>query len=181
MIVSLYLIIASILWLIFESTRNRLNIARANERYELVREFVNKYCDKELEEELSKYVSHYCFDKDVLDDINARLRHYMDTGGALYVYEKEHSPPGQGWWRFAEEGFPSKYMDFKMNKDTMTILLLQTNGKITEQYARGMTDYIALKSEGVTNEKIRQWIETPPWISKDYVKWSDRPYAKYTY
>lgn len=181
MIVSLYIIIAAILWLVCESIRGKSSVRTYNERYELVNKFVEKYCDKELESELSEYVSHYCFDKSILDDINNKLRNYMDSGGALYLYEKERNPPGQGWWAFAEAGFPSKYLDFRTNKDVMTMLLLQTNGKITERLARGITDYTALKNDGVTNEKIRQWIDTPPWISGDYIKWNDRPYAKYSY
>lgn len=171
-----FLLLVGIVWLIWEFSKEKNTVNSAIDREQLVQQFVDKYCDKDLEESLRKYVDKYYLEKDVLDNVNNQLKQYIESNGPLYIFEKERVPPEIGWWRFAEEGFPSQHMSIILNKDIMARLLLETHGKITEQYARGLTNYDARNSDGVTNEKIRQWIITPPWISGNYVKWSDKNY-----
>lgn len=176
MIGTLFLFLATIIWIIWQFAKEKNDIYNMNEREKLVQQFMDKYCDKDLEKSLRKYVDKYLIQKDVLDNVNKTLKEYMENDGPLYVFEKQHSPPEGGWWRLVDEGFPSRYLDVSTNKDVMATLLLETHGKITERRARGLTGYIAQKHDGVTNNTIREWIITPPWISGNYVKWSDKNY-----
>lgn len=163
-VLGLYVIIFGIVFLIYNSIRDKMYERASNKRNAAIKAFTNKWCDQELEARLLTYVE----DRSKYDDIYRKIEEYKNNDGAMCLYSLDLFKDNQRlspWYHVGKYRLPYN----KKNIPIIKGLLLETYNKIPYMDAFHMCSpgYVKWNAPKYTNaptdDTIMLWVDTPPW------------------
>lgn len=181
-VVSLYLIIFGIIFIIKEFCSERVTLADNERRAKLSKEFQDKYCDDELEEELRKFLDNPLnFEKAYKE-----IMDYKNRNGELFVFENTRCeyPQYTSWGLMESDIYKNMKQIWTNPRSTQKALnisreyimsmlspLMNSRGKLTRRQASNMIGLYVPGGDKPTTTQIEDWIRTPPWVSGNYKKY----------